>query len=55
MEAMERSLDQLEGKVEVYEHGRNSLADEISALQADHEVDEELARMKEKLSTRTSG
>jgi phage shock protein A len=56
MEAMERSLDHLEGKVEVFDHGRgNNLADEISALQTDHAVDEELARMKEKLSTRTSG
>jgi phage shock protein A len=56
MEAMERSLDNLEGKVEVFDHGRgNNLVDEIAALQTDHAVDEELARMKEKLSTRTSG
>jgi phage shock protein A len=56
MEAMERSLDHLEGKVEVFDHGRgNNLGDEIAALQTDHAVDEELARMKEKLSTRTSG
>jgi phage shock protein A len=56
MEAMERSLDHLEGKVEVFDHGRgNNLADEIAALQTDHAVDEELARMKEKLSTRTPG
>ena len=56
MEAMERSLDHLEGKVEVFDHGRgNNLADEIAALQTDHAVDEELARMKEKLSTKTSG
>ncbi len=53
MEAMERSLDHLEGKVEVFDHGRgNNLADEIAALQTDHAVDEELARMKEKLSTK---
>jgi phage shock protein A len=51
MEAMERSLDHLEGKVEVFDHGRTpSLADEIAALQTDHAVDEELARIKEKLS-----
>src|SRR5665213_3538555 len=51
MEAMERSLDHLEGKVEVYDHGRgNNLADEIAALQTDHAVDEELARMKQKLA-----
>lgn len=53
MEAMERSLDHLEGKVEVFDHGRApSLADEIAALQTDHAVDEELARMKEKMSTK---
>ena len=51
MEAMERSLDHLEGKVEVFDHGRgNNLADEIAALQTDHAVDEELARMKQKLA-----
>jgi phage shock protein A len=56
MEAMERSLDHLEGKVEVFDHGRKpNLADEIAALQTDHAVDEELARMKEKLSTKASG
>ena len=45
-----------EGKVEVFDHGRgNTLADEIAALQTDHKVDEELERMKEKLSTRASG
>jgi phage shock protein A len=55
MEAMERSLDHLEGKVEVFDHGKgHNLADEIAALQTDHAVDEELARMKEKLSTKTS-
>jgi phage shock protein A len=51
MEAMERTLDQLEGKVEVFDHGRGpSLSDEIAALQTDHKVDEELAAMREKLS-----
>jgi phage shock protein A len=55
MEAMERSLDHLEGKVEVFDHGRApNLADEIAALQTDHAVDEELARMKQKLSTKAS-
>jgi phage shock protein A len=56
MESMERSLDHLEGKVEVYDHGRKpSLADEISALQTDHAVDEELARMKDRLSNKDAG
>jgi phage shock protein A len=56
MEAMERTLDHLEGKVEVFDHGRApSLADEIAALQTDHAVDEELAAMREKLTNKTSG
>ena len=58
MEAMERSLDHLEGRVEVYDHGRGegkNLSDEIAALQIDHQVDEELARMKEKLSNKVQG
>jgi phage shock protein A len=56
MEAMERTLDHLEGKVEVFDHGRGpNLADEIAALQTDHSVDEELAAMRERLSTKTSG
>jgi phage shock protein A len=51
MEAMERTLDHLEGKVEVFDHGRgNTLADEIAALQTDHKVDEELAAMRAKHS-----
>jgi phage shock protein A len=37
----------------VFDHGRApNLADEIAALQTDHAVDEELARMKEKMSTK---
>jgi phage shock protein A len=53
MEVMERSLDHLEGKVEVFDHGRKpSLADEIGALQTDHAVDEELASIKARLNDR---
>jgi phage shock protein A len=56
MEAMERSLDHLEGKVEVYDHGRGpNLAEEIAALQTDASVDQELAQIKEKLSNRSQG
>jgi phage shock protein A len=55
MEAMERSLDHLEGKVEVFDHGRKpSLSEEIAALQTDHAVDEELAQMRQKLADKTS-
>jgi phage shock protein A len=50
MEAMERSLDQLEGKVEVFDHGRvPTVADELTSLRTDHAVEEELARIREKL------
>ncbi len=53
MEVMERSLDHLEGKVEVFDYGRKpSLADEIGALQTDHAVDEELARLKARLNAK---
>jgi phage shock protein A len=53
MEVMERSLDHLEGKVEVFDHGRKpSLADEIGALQTDHAVDAELASIKARLNDR---
>ena len=56
MEAMERSLDHLEGKVEIFDHGRKpTLHDEITALQTDEAVDEELAQIKEKLSNKTAG
>ena len=55
MEAMERSLDHLEGKVEMFDHARRpSLSDEIAALQTDHAVEEELARIKEKLSNKAA-
>jgi phage shock protein A len=51
MEAMERSLDHLEGKVEVFDHGRApTLADEMASLQTDHAVDAELARLKQALA-----
>jgi phage shock protein A len=56
MEAMERSLDHLEGRVEVYDHGRGpSVAEQIAALQTDAAVDEELAQIKAKLSNQTEG
>ena len=55
MEAMERSLDHLEGKVEVFDHGRKpSLADEIAALQTDHAVDEELAQMRQNMADKAA-
>jgi phage shock protein A len=55
MEAMERSLDHLEGKVEVFDHGRKpTLADELAALRTDHAVDEEMARMRQAMADKNS-
>ena len=46
----ERRIDDLEGEVEAYDLGQKSLSDEISELQNDEKVDEELARLKAKIS-----
>ncbi len=46
----ERRIDDLEGEVEAYDLGQKSLSDEISELQNDEKVDEELARLKAKMS-----
>jgi phage shock protein A len=56
-EQVERALDELEGKVEAYDLGRDparkkSLAEELAGLEGDAKVDEELARLKERLGNR---
>jgi len=49
-EQVEKSLDILEGKAEVYDIGRSKGAiDELAALEADHQVDSELAALKAKM------
>lgn len=49
-EQVEKSLDILEGKAEVYDIGRSRGAiDELVALEADHQVDTELAALKAKM------
>jgi phage shock protein A len=52
-EQVERSLDELEGKVEVYDLGRapakKTLAEELSGLEAAASVEEELAALKKRL------
>lgn len=46
-----RGLDAMEGSVEAYEMGKTkSLAEEFSALEAEHAMNEELAQLKSKLN-----
>lgn len=45
----ERKMDDLEGEVEAYDLGQRNLADEIADLEADDQIDEELARLKSRL------
>ncbi|MBT4160870.1 MAG: phage shock protein PspA [Gammaproteobacteria bacterium] len=45
----ERRIDDLEGEIEAYDLGQQTLADEISELQDDKRVDEELAKLKVKM------
>jgi phage shock protein A len=49
-ESFERKIDGLESQVEAYDIGRRSLADEIRELEAGEEVDEELQRLKARIS-----
>jgi phage shock protein A len=56
-EQAERSLDQMEGRVEAYDLGRSggrgpSLEEELAGLEADAGVDEELAALKARLGNR---
>lgn len=45
----ERKIDDLEGQVESYDLGSKSLADEISELESEEKVDDELASLKAKM------
>ena len=45
----ERRIDDLEGEIEAYDLGQQSLADEIGELEDDDRLDEELARLKAKM------
>lgn len=49
-ETYERKLDIMEGEIESYDLGQQNLADEIADLEADEKVDEELAKLKARLS-----
>jgi phage shock protein A len=54
--AVERKLDELEGKVEVHDLGRSkSLAEEFAELEADDAVERELAELKARMAARQGG
>jgi phage shock protein A len=48
----ERKIDDLEGQVESYDLGTKSLADEISELESNEKVDDELASLKAKMKNK---
>ena len=52
-EHVERALDEMEGKVEVFELGRKkTVAEELAGLEAESAVEEELKALKERLGNR---
>ncbi|MBO6556357.1 MAG: phage shock protein PspA [Pseudomonadales bacterium] len=50
----ERRIDDLEGEIEAYDLGQQTLSDEIAELENDEKVDEELERLKAKITGPTS-
>src|SRR5258708_6879889 len=55
-EQVERSLDELEGKAEVYDLGRKAtLGEELAGLEAEAGIDEELAALKKRLGNSMGG
>lgn len=46
----ERRIDDLEGEIEAYDLGQRTLSDEIAELENDEKVDEELERLRAKMS-----
>ena len=48
-EHYERKMDDLEGQIESYDMGQRTLASEIDELDRDEAVDDELARLKERV------
>lgn len=48
-ERYERKIDVLEGEVESYDLGQKNLADEIADLESEEKIDEELARLKQRM------
>ncbi|MCW2244609.1 phage shock protein A [Azospirillum fermentarium] len=55
-EQVERSLDEAEGRAEVYDVGRKkTLAEEIAELETAHKLDEDLAALKARVAARKGG
>ena len=55
-EQVERALDELEGKVEVYDIGvKKSVAEELAELEATTQVETELSALKAKLAKKPDG
>lgn len=55
-EQVERALDELEGKVEVYDIGvKKSVAEELAELEATTQVETELSALKAKLAKKADG
>jgi len=55
-EQVERALDELEGKVEVYDIGvKKSVAEELAELEATTQVENELSALKAKMAKKTDG
>lgn len=51
-DSYERKIDDLEGQVESFDLGSKSLADEISELESNDKVDDELASLKAKMKNK---
>ncbi|MFT5350331.1 MAG: phage shock protein A [Gammaproteobacteria bacterium] len=54
LDQYERRLDDLEGRVESYDISQQSLADEIDQLDKDVEIDNELAKIKNRMNNATN-
>lgn len=55
-EQVERSLDEAEGRVEIYDVGRKkTLAEEIAELETAHKLEEDLAALKARVAARKGG
>lgn len=55
-DTVERRIDRLEGEVEAYDLGRSkTLAEELTELETDQAIEDELAQLKARLGNRTAG
>lgn len=53
---LERKMDTMEGKVEAFDIGkRQTLHDEFAELESEEKIDEELAKLKERMGSREGG